>query len=362
MKFFNPKKLALAAALPAMVLTASIAQGQSLALPDPNVMSTGTYGDFLVYSLDLLQQCGAAGDPRCLPSGPFPVDSSAGQIAPYLLITQGTSTGDNYPPLVVVGGDNAFNTPTGNSTDTFNMSAANEPDPTFGGDRNGTWEVRLDELVKYLTTDGGNLVFLFGNNQDGAGEDQFQYIFATASILTAAGAQVGTQCYELFANTYAGGCTNPSPVEPTFDANGFLANPNDTNFVTMATDFCVDKVTGESYNIGLAGNDGDCAADGVHTSGGYYVKNNLGNNAAEFAAYSAELEAFVFANYLAHPDWVLSVNIKLRNLTDGGEDAWICSACGTSNIVETPEPGSLALLGVGLLSFATIGWRRRRKN
>ena len=361
MRLIKLSAVGVAAATCLLVGTTAIAQ--QLVLPPANALTTGIYGDFSVQSLELNAKCQAAGDPLCNPSGPYPVQSSPGQIANYLLILQGGSTADNYPPLTGITGDNAFAPPSGAGSSTFVMSAANEPTPTFTGDRNGTWEVQLGALLKYLTQPSGqvaDLVFLFDNNQQGSGFNQFQYAWATASIRDSAGNVVSGQCYGLFGGTgYGGGtCANPTPVAPTFNADGSLNSAGD--YVALATDFCVNKAPPyDTYKLGLAGNNGDCAPDAGHPAGGYFISNNLGQNNAEFAAYNTSLQSFFLANALAHAnDWTLSVNIRLANLNDGNEQVWICSACGLNRLILIPEPGSMALVG---LALAGLGVARRRR-
>ena len=68
------------AGLAATLALLATAPAQAVLLPTSNVMSTVQYGDFAVYSMDLLQQCAAALDSRCLPGGGGPVAGWPGNL------------------------------------------------------------------------------------------------------------------------------------------------------------------------------------------------------------------------------------------------------------------------------------------
>lgn len=341
--WFKPAVLSLGVAF-----AATSAQATVLALPTSNEMSTGTYNSFEVYSLDLLKQCAAAGDTRCLPSGPFPVQSSPGQIADQaVVLTSSEGYNGNIPSPFALGTavDNAFMTPTGNQSGTFSMSAANEPGGTFAGDTNGLWEVSVGALRNLL---GNNeLVFLFDNNQQGAGGvSQFVSIWAQARIVDVNGNMVSGSCFEV--STLTGGCadTGPNP------------SPANSDYLTAVGDFCVDKVTGASYNIGTAGNANDCPVEAGRPQGGYYVSNNLGTNVAEFAAFNQSLNDMVMGGQ--YDDYFLQINMKYFGNNGGAEQLWICSECNIGGN-KVSEPASLALLGVALMGGAYVSRRRSRQ-
>ena len=347
----------LKSALFGAMLASGAASATTLLLPGPNEMSTGLYHDFEIYSLDLLEQCAAAGDLRCLPSGPFPVQSSPGQISDQAVVltgSDGTQMNNVTSPFATGSAvDNPFLTPSGNQSNTFEMTSANEPASGAhggdgfpgGGDQAGTWEVSISLLRDWLGT--SNLVFLFDNNQDGTSAGQTLLVWAQAKIIDGSGNQAGGQCYEISGHLGTTGCGSVPAL-----------NNNNGDYLPVVGDFCVDKVTGVSYDYGLVGNTGDCAGTSVaHPAGGYYVSNNISTSVAEFAAYNKSLETAVKSG--AYDNYFLSINTKYLANDAGYEQLWICSDCDIDHKV--PEPAALGLLGIGLLGMFAVSRRRLSK-
>ncbi len=202
------------------------------------------------------------------------------------------------------------------------------------------WDIGLDALLAGLTDAAGALrdpVFVFDNNQ--VGED------ANASIrlwgLLALRDLQGLMPDLVFE------FTNNGVVAPdAFASTKVLGDdPLSNEFVLVQGEYCVDA------------NFAEVACDGNQT---VRFNQNRGTNVAEFFGFLPELTGSKLRQYMNAGYDVLSLDLAFFGQSGGFDDLFILAmATSTATTSTVPEPGTLALVGLGGLGFA-LRQRRRR--
>lgn len=302
-----------------------------------------TYGDANSYALQVDGViAGSTG-----PGSPYYVNSTPGAIKDLIVVATGASGGPvttNLPEM-----DNALATPSGVSGATF---------------FSGTWNSTLAAFTGFLGAE--NPLFFFNNNQtkSGSGADENLAVWAQVS-LTGAGA---TTLYFDFTNNggkYAlfteggGGVFMGNPYAYTSSGLGPLAGSNlgGTDYVLSGGAICLN-----SLNAPVSCSSPD-AVEGP-------INNNLGANQAAYAIDAPELNDFLAAwtatslytdihidlRFGCDPATIdPAINCIGRSANNGYEQLFI----GTSTrVTQVPEPGSLALLALGLAGLAAVISRR----
>lgn len=334
-------------------------------LPSPDCGTPGTFtqtnncitfGDFDVFSLGLLYVQAAYASTGIIPTtnpnpgDPYYVKSSAGELALDGYIVYGTGAGGQN--LVTNGDgtliDNAQDQPQGGSPasqKTFVVGPGTETTPTFTDDLNTSWDATLSALRTELaagSNPAGEFVIYFNLNETGTdgllGLDLLTWFKITLEDMD------GNLPTKEFYLTGVPGSTT-APLVPTADQMADPLYVYDPNWVYVHGTICVSATTGF---LGF----GPCTLAQA-ALGGTNVNQNLGANAAAFAIYNEELSDLVLDSGYD----IMRGNWQFAYINNGPEQQF---SALTPVGRQVPEPGTLALLGLGLMGLG-LGSLRRHK-
>lgn len=359
----------------AVAATMALAPGaQAFTWPPPPSPVPVPNGDFLAYSLPLLNLFFFGNDNYNGP-GSYSVDSSPGRIKDFVVVGSfPTAARNNTDTLGAGNGDDAYQTDnagSGVNYDTLCQSASpgcgtypgadfkfvGSPDPggigEFTGDVAGTWDVKISALNSYLA--GSDLVFFFNQNQNNSYQDIFGWGAVTLIDTNTTDGTATPKCYELNASrvgvlAFSGDCTHTGspgdPFNPSTDMAGgdFLKTAQPGEFSFSAGQLCLSPIF--PYPAVPCGTPGAIGP----------INHNLGADEAAYALFSPELNDQL--KDPSNPYTVMQVRFAFGNSNNGYEQIFIAALQSVTPPV--PQPGALLLLGAGLLVLSLVGWRRYR--
>jgi len=325
------------AGLSAALVSGWSSSGEAITLPACDNIICAWDGDFTVMSLPL------AG---------VTVQSSPGQISGGVVI----ATGASGNPLVTnfAGMDNAFSTPSGQSGGTSFSTTTPGTDPINGpaaGDVQA-WDSTIAAFLTFL--DGSSPVFFFNQNQENSGDAAP----GCPGALTAQDVCV----YGSITLVDLDDPSNNVTFELEAPTRLFTDGPGATDGVTnLPADYVLAK---GDVCLNAGGAQVDCSSPDVAFGP---ENHNLGANLAAYVGSSAVLNAILAscaqfgANTAQCPYDSLSIRLDLADLNNGFEQLFILTGDQLTQIPPVPVPGSLILIGAGLMGLGASAWRRRQR-
>ncbi|KAF0235269.1 MAG: hypothetical protein FD177_23 [Desulfovibrionaceae bacterium] len=337
----NTIRLAVCTTMLVFAATALPSFAAVFTLPDSSTNSF-LYGSFNSYSLPILafQYDVAHPGTGVGPGTPYYVTSTPGAIQDHIVVmtgANGSSVKTNF-----AGMDDAF-AASGPSSPTFSMTSGNEPTNTFAGDQTGSWDSTIAAFKSFLGTTGGvqnSPIFMFNNNQEGTAQN----LKAWGQIWFEDSQHVYQNLVFDFTNTPSGGLPGGNGASYT--------TPFPTGYVPLGTDYVL---SGGAIALDAQGNAVPPSPGPVVTT----INHNLGANQAAYALISTQINSFL-ASSLSDQYETMHLRLYMNELNNGAEQLFIMAGMVDTPPVATPEPGTMLLMGVGVLGAAFMSRRMRK--
>src|SRR6266702_5858458 len=314
------------------------------------------FDDFTVYSLALLNYQAGSGDVNG--NDPYAVSTNGTALQNALVVGTGVSGQGSINTDQIGGGlvDNAYQTPNSsggltNFATNTTVGADNSTQGAQGGsipnNSINTWDVSISALNTYLN--GGKLTFFFNLNQTNSNvstyldnpEDTLGWLAVT---LRNNDGSVSKTFY-LDGDACTGGLGSPlcDPTQSWGDLAG-QTNANNNILTDQALNhddwayihgqICVGN-SGSTFGAVLGF--GSCQSNGIPSSVGDTINQNLGADLAAFALYSQTLQDALNSGLYT----VMSVDFRMAAEDNGYEQLLIYSSTGIPQLV--PEPLTITL-------------------
>ena len=338
-------------------------------LPTCNVpVNCLTFDDFTVYSLALLNTISGTNN--------FDQKSTPGYLNQNAITIGTGANGVNNNNTSI---DNPYDTPNNvphNTFVNFESVTLTDPSPTFTGDNTVTatvptydhttglptgatttgdiWDATTAALRTFFGS-GEQVVFYFNlneSNQGGSGvlndgQDMYGWLRVTLTDSTGGAQPLVFTLSGL--NAQPGGSAaqqaTTDPLDPGFDA--ILPNINDL-WAHVHGEICVDSSNQANPFVHF----GECVAG--DPTNAITVNQNLGADQAAFALFNQQLSDEILNP--SSPYDLVSVDLRMAHIDNGFEQLFILP--GFVGPVPVPEPGTIAMFGIGLLGLALFLRRR----
>ena len=318
------------AGLSAVLVSGWSSSGEAVTLPLCNNVICAWDGDFTVMSMPL------AG---------VNIPSSPGQIKDGVVIATGAGGGPVNTNFA--GMDNAFSTPSGAGSPNFFSTTTAGTDPANGpaaGDGQ-SWDSTIAAFLTFL--DGSSPVFFFNQNQENSGVPE-------PGCPGAISAQ-DLCVYGLITLVDLDNPANNVTFELEAPTRLFTDGPGATDGIPDLPDELI--LAKGDVCLDASGAQTNCDGSGNPIVVGP-VNHNLGADRAAYAAFSPALDAALASCVVACVWDNLSIRLELTGLNNGYEQLFILTQ---EQVTQIPEPGTLILLGVGLVGLGASAWRRRQR-